>query len=106
MSTYSNAHANVEKGIFVVKFQGKRTSLVSFQMIFEALKSDLIRFKFHSPGSKVLKISEFILTISHWKSWSYSKVTFRSYRMNIFDILILFSDFSHQSINLFQSFSI
>ena len=39
-------------------------SLLSFQVIFEALQSELIRYKLHSPGSKILKISEFNLKIA------------------------------------------
>ena len=34
-------------------------------MIFEALQSDIFRFKFHLLGSKILKIPEFNLTITN-----------------------------------------
>ena len=37
-------------------------------MIFEALQSEPFRFKFHSLESKILKISEFNLTISSCKA--------------------------------------
>ena len=37
------------------------SGLVSFQMIFEALQSDLVRFDFHSLRSKLKKIPEFNL---------------------------------------------
>ena len=36
-------------------------SLLSFQMIFEILQSELFRFKIHSVRSKILKIPEFNL---------------------------------------------
>ena len=36
-------------------------SLVSFQMIFQALQSEFFRFKFHSLGSKLQKIPEYNL---------------------------------------------
>ena len=48
-------------GIFVSQEIG--SSLVSFQMIFEALQSELFRFNFHSLSSKILKIPEFALRI-------------------------------------------
>ena len=40
------------------------SSLISLWMIFEALQSELFRFKFHSLGSKILKFPEFNLTMS------------------------------------------
>ena len=40
------------------------SSLVSLEMIFRALHSELFRFKFHSLGSKIEKIPEFSLTIT------------------------------------------
>ena len=40
-----------------------RSSLVSFEKIFEALLSQLFRFKFHSLWSKILKFWEFNLSI-------------------------------------------
>ena len=43
--------------------QGIASSLVSFQMIFEALQSELFRLKFPRLSSKILKIPEFNLTI-------------------------------------------
>ena len=44
--------------------QGIVSRLVSFKMIFETLQSQLIRFKFHSLGSKLQKIPEFNLFMS------------------------------------------
>ena len=43
-------------------------------MIFEALKSELFRLNFHSLSSKILKISEFNLDISHFSIDSQSNV--------------------------------
>ena len=48
-------------GFFIFGSQGIGSNLVSFQMIFEALQSELFRFKFHSLGFKLQKISEFNL---------------------------------------------
>ena len=39
------------------------SSLVSLEIIFEALRSELFRFKFHLQGSEILKFSEFNLHI-------------------------------------------
>ena len=39
------------------------SGLVSFQMIFEALQSELVRFDFHFLRSKLQKIPEFNLNI-------------------------------------------
>ena len=39
------------------------SSLVSFEMIFQALQYDLLRFKFHSPSPKILKTPGFNLSI-------------------------------------------
>ena len=50
-------------GFWILNSQGISSSLVSFGMIFEALQSDRFRFKFHSLGSKILKIPEFNLDI-------------------------------------------
>ena len=44
-------------------------SLLSFQMIFEILQSELFRFKIHSVRSKILKIPEFnlkMIKIIYW----------------------------------------
>ena len=66
-------------------FSSKETgpSLESFQMIFEALQSELFRFKFHSLSSKILKITEFSLCI--WSDtelvfdmWPLIKIKYRS----------------------------
>ena len=43
------------------------SSLVSFFMIFEALKSELYRSKFHSLSSKILRIPELNLCITLFK---------------------------------------
>ena len=50
MPTYSNAHANAKQVFFYFQFPGN--------------KSKFIRYKLHSPGSKILKISEFNLKIA------------------------------------------
>ena len=39
------------------------SSMISLEMIFEALRSELFRFKFHILSSKILKFSEFNLLI-------------------------------------------
>ena len=39
------------------------SGLVSFQMIFEALQSELLEFTFHSLSSEILKIPGFNLRI-------------------------------------------
>ena len=67
MSTYSNAHANAKKCIFDDQSQEIGLSLVPFQMIFEAPQSELFRFKFHSLGSKILKIPEFNLVMNNFE---------------------------------------
>ena len=36
-------------------------------MIFEALQSDLLRFKFHSLGSRILKFPEFNLLMEYFR---------------------------------------
>ena len=41
------------------------SSLVSLKIIFEALQSELFKFKFYILSSKILKIPEFNLMISH-----------------------------------------
>ena len=43
--------------------QGIGSVLFSFLMIFEALQSEILRFKFHSMSSKTLKIPKFKLYI-------------------------------------------
>ena len=43
--------------------QGIGSSLVIFWMIFQALQSELLRFKLHSLGSKLQKIPEFNLCL-------------------------------------------
>ena len=44
--------------------QEMSSSLVPFPMIFEALQSELLDFKFHSWNSKILKIPEFNLALT------------------------------------------
>ena len=51
----------IEFSIFITQEIG--SVLVSFEMIFQALQYELLSFKFHSPGSKILKIPEFNLVI-------------------------------------------
>ena len=48
-----------------LRFNSKEigSSLVSLQTIFEALQSELFRYKSHSLGSKILKFPEFNLNI-------------------------------------------
>ena len=41
------------------------SGLVSFEMIFEALQSELFRFKLYSMSSKILKIPEFNLLMEN-----------------------------------------
>ena len=47
-------------------FQEIGSSLVSFQMILEALQSELFRFTFHLLNSKIVKIPGFNLTMTHF----------------------------------------
>ena len=66
MSAYPNARAKIKKkrlSVFRSKEIGSR--LVSFSMIFEALQSELFRFKFHSVSSKILKTQEINLYMSN-----------------------------------------
>ena len=44
--------------------QGISSSLISFEMIFRVLQSELFRFKFKSLSSKIAKIPEFNLVIA------------------------------------------
>ena len=53
-----------ENGFSMFGYQEMSSGLVSFPMIFEALQSELLSFKFHSLNSKILKILEFNLLIS------------------------------------------
>ena len=64
MSTYSNAHAKVQKWILIFSSLGIGLSLVSLKMIFEALESELFRFTFHLLSSKILKCPGFTLWIA------------------------------------------
>jgi len=62
-------------------------------MIFEALQSQLIRFKFHSLGSKLQKISEFNLIIPKWRisNFSIQNIAYKSYRFcDSFNILFIY----------------
>ena len=52
LNRIDNAHAKIKNWIFDLHSQGNNSALVSFQMIFEALQSEL----FHSLSSKNLKI--------------------------------------------------
>ena len=54
----------LKSGFLTSSSQGIASSLVLFEMIFEALQSELFRFKFHAPSLKILKIPEFNLLIS------------------------------------------
>ena len=51
MSTYSNAPAKVKMSVFNVSSQDICSILVSFKMIFDALQSELFKFKFQSLTS-------------------------------------------------------
>ena len=53
----------LKSGFSTSSSQGIASSLVLFEMIFEALQSELFRFKFHAPSLKILKIPEFNLMI-------------------------------------------
>ena len=55
----------LKSGFSTSNSQGIASSLVSFQMIFEALQSELFRLKFPRLSSKILKIPEFNLKIIH-----------------------------------------
>ena len=52
---------------FSFSFQKISSSLVSLEMVFEALQSELFRFKIHTLTSKIIKIPEFNLFIKHLK---------------------------------------
>ena len=54
MHNFPNFHAKISNWNFSSQEIG--ASLVSFQMIFEALQSEQLRFKFYSLGSKTLHI--------------------------------------------------
>ena len=61
--TQTPTHCSTQmlKSVFsIFSSQDMGSSLVSFQMVFEALKSELFKFELHSLGLKLLKISEFI----------------------------------------------
>ena len=55
----------LKSGFSTSSSRGIASSLVLFEMIFEALQSELFRFKFHAPSLKILKITEFNLPISY-----------------------------------------
>ena len=81
MYTYPNAYAKVKKLISVVQFTGNWFEFGTIKMIFEALQSELFRFKFHSPSSKIPKILEFSLLILAYNiniKWSNDKLTMES----------------------------
>ena len=67
-----------ESGFPRLSSQEIGSSLVSLEMIFEALQSELFRFKFHTLSSKILKIPEFNLYMFqhhfeiHWNGFSKS----------------------------------
>ena len=52
-----------EKLIYVFSSQEIGSGSISFEMIFEALQSELFRFKFQRLSSKILKFPEFNLFI-------------------------------------------
>ena len=56
-----------KNGFSILSSQEIGSSLVSLEMIFQALHSELFRFKFHSLGSKIEKIPEFNLSIAETK---------------------------------------
>ena len=66
MSTYPYANINAKKWISMFSAEKIVPRLVSFQMIFEALQSELFRFKFHYQGLKIQKNPEFNLLIGLW----------------------------------------
>ena len=53
----------LKSGFPVFSSQKIGSSSLSFSMIFKALKSKILRIKFYSPCSKILKIPEFTLII-------------------------------------------
>ena len=54
----------LKSGFLTSSSQGIASTLVLFEMIFEALQSELFRFKFHAPSLKILKIPEFNLAMA------------------------------------------
>ena len=69
-------------------------------MIFEALQSELFRFKFHSLGSKILKFPEFNLVMIHNDFLKSMMVLVKSMRIEFQSIdspSFLYNDFSHIS---------
>ena len=61
MPIHSNAHAKVQNWILNTQFQGNKFEFGIVWNDFEALQSEIFRFKFHSLGSEILKIPEFNL---------------------------------------------
>ena len=67
MPTYPNAYAKVKKWICDVKFPGTHwlklgiNDTVSLEMISQARKSELFRFKFDNLGKKIIK---------SWNKWT------------------------------------
>ena len=73
MPIYSNAYAKIKKIEFsMFSSQEIGSNLLSFEKIFEALQSELSRFKSHSLSSKILKILEFNLLIAKVELSRYS----------------------------------
>ena len=53
----------LKSGFSMFNSQEIGPNYVSFKLVFETLQSEFNRFELHSPGSKILKISEFNLNI-------------------------------------------
>ena len=68
--------------------QGIASSLISFEMIFRVLQSELFRFKFKSLSSKIVKIPEFNLVMGKGSLWSrFSSAVFEFRELSTFQIL-------------------
>jgi len=63
MHTYLNAYAKVESGFSMSSSQEISSGSVAFSMIFQALQSEIPRFKFYSLCFKILEMPEFNLFI-------------------------------------------
>ena len=61
MPTYSNTHAKVKKWSFSAHFPRNWFEFHIILNDFHALQSEILRFNFYSPCSKILKIPEFTL---------------------------------------------
>ena len=84
----------LKSGFLTSSSQGIASSLVLFEMIFEALQSELFRFKFHAPSLKILKIPEFNLPI-------YGDITYTQCTLKLRPVKLLFVIFGRLSYSFF-----